>query len=288
VSLVGLCFGICLARLYPHHKHEPRHFILEWSLPRREAIALLSCDLDHLEKNSKEMSQKDIQLLRSISGEGCNIFWATTAVLQPLTAWGHGVSKWLHHCPCCEENAKCVFKGRRAIEMSFGVWRDMLEDLHNLQISGQAAVLLANLDVESRQDLVSMFNNCKKEMMWKFGQNLDFWDSLPYKLLGSLMHYLKGGDQSLLETCRKIAQGCCDKFDASTCYANSVVTELFLKPSGSFRQYVQLFAAGGEMHGDLFESLWQYASSLLVMKRLEGRHHLLNLRAPLLHFCAIS
>ena len=196
-------FGSCRCQI------NKRFDVLQWVIRRKEAFAFLLNDMEST-SGSKEMTQTELQMLVSIASSDTpdgRKFWGTALVIQVISDWGASVSKWLHSCACShhqteKEKQNCCLKGRRAVELSSGVWQDFINVLKSL--TGET---------EWADFLLRCFHDCKSMMEMRCYQCWSFWGEFPYAILQMCQHFI---DQSKTEDfSRKKAQELMQNFDSS-------------------------------------------------------------------------
>lgn len=208
-------------------------------------------------------------------------FWASAHAIQTLSNWGVAVSSWLHKCRCHHhkserERDSCHLKGRCGIELAAGAWKDFLVELEKLKLTNRTAEYLRKLEHESAQKLMESFQNCKQEMLFRSQQAWSYWDQLPHNILALGYHFLTGSaldENDSRERAKNLLyayDNCSDKSSLG------IVSWYFFS---KHRQDVLNWCIKGQgMTPCLTSLLMGYGTALIVMQRLEGRHHLINLR----------
>lgn len=260
-----------------------RHHTLEWVLARRAAFEFLLLDMEY-EHGNKELTSSEWEMLVDIvnpASAAHSKFWAYCLVIQCLSDWGVAISKWMHQCRCChhvtkKERDTCHMKGRCGIEMAMGTWKEFLSTLANLKLSPQAAEMLSRLDDETSQKLLRSFQDCKHEMEFRGKQAWSFWDCLPHKLLSMGHHFLTASLHDEQKS-RKRAVCLLEEYDSCTDKPSLGVVSWYVF-SRHRNDLLHWCVEEKPMSSNLRSILFGYCSSLLVMQRLEGRHHLVNIR----------
>lgn len=256
---------------------------------RKAAFEFLLADSESIETSgSKEMSSHELEMLVSISdptSPDSVKFWATAAVVQVLSEWGVATSVWLHGCMCYhhkndKERKGCHLKGRRAVELASGAWKTFRDDLEHLSLSTTALQALSTLqttskDVDYHDFLVNSFQECKAMMTFRSFQAWSWWSSLPFTVLQMGLHFV---DMNVPEdTSRNKAKELMKLYDDSADKTSLGVVSWMFFGHDTNRQYIQKWIRGKRLHEDLVYLLLGYSTALVVMQRLEGRHHLVNI-----------
>jgi hypothetical protein len=207
-----------------------------------------------------------------------------------LLSWSKYVSDWFHWCPCCPRDSKkrCQWRGRRLIECANGAVDLHLDKLHQLAIgnaSSQASVrahsALEAQDAHSpalAQLVRQGFANTKAGFALRYKQAASFLGEGPWRTLAVLEFVLPGkhSQQEMIDTCKERAR------QLQGLFADAV-SKLCLPQNylGAWQRWAEgvRTASGCDMDTSLFKLLVGYGSALLVMKRLEAKHHLVNIRA---------
>ena len=232
------------------------------------------------------------------------MFWA----VYRLEVWGFRVHSWLKGCPCPEhqgdsqqrkrkaqrngpepcngkENCKC--KGRRLIELASGQAQHFLRELQSLQLESfqPAAAALAKLRAigQSRlaDDVKEAFITAQRKVLLRFEQGSAYYSKFPWCVV-KLIYYIllpAGAERATAESSsRKQAAEWCHQYDAGQLEVRGTfASHLF---EGDYLVSMRRWGGGQDtaMNNDLFAELVGYGLSLVSMQRLEGRHHLVNLK----------
>ncbi len=233
------------------------------------------------------MTQTELQMLVSIASSETpdgRKFWGTALVIQVISDWGASVSKWLHSCACShheteKEKQVCYLKGRRAVELSSGVWQEFINVLKKLTLPQTVLATLSRLrdngETEWVDFLLRCFQDCKSMMEMRCYQCWSFWGEFPYAILQMCQHFI---DQSKTEDfSREKAQELLQIFDSSEQKSELGVPPWFFFGDAINRRDMIHWIQGGVLCSNLHELLVGYSTSLVVMQRLESRHHLVNI-----------
>lgn len=238
---------------------------------------------------SKELSSTEIDMLLEVanleSREALK-FWATVAVIQVLSDWGVWVSKWLHGCMCYhhtteKETKQCHLKGRRAVQLALGAWKTFCSDLKALNLTQPALSAIHKLEGHSTPEddyakfLIDSFQQCKASMELRAVQAWSWWGSLPFSVLEMCEHLV---DPNVSETkSRNRADELLRQYDSSDTKTSLGVVSWMFFGNEVNRKYIRKWIQGKPLHETVLHLLLGYATSLVVMQRLEGRHHLINI-----------
>jgi hypothetical protein len=259
-----------------------RHHTLGWIVARKEAFKFLLLDLEHSE-GCKDLTGPEWQMLIDIvnpESPEWSKFWATAFAIEVISNWGVAVSIWLHTCRCHhhsseKEREKCNLKGRCGIELALGAWKDFVTGLSNLKLSRKAVEIFRQLESGYEQKLVESFQQCKQEMALRCHQAWSFWDQLPHNILSLGYHFLSGSSVDENKS-RERAIQLLDQYESCSDKANLGVVPWYI--FSKHRQHIISWYHGMDMSPDLRSILMGYCTALIVMQRLEGRHHLVNMR----------
>jgi hypothetical protein len=183
-----------------------RFYVLDWVLPRREALYLL--DVGNLEP-SQDFSAKEIALMRSVLDPTVRSsleFWAWCHAIMLLAQWGHKASGRLHGCPChtheeyldMKVKDPCPLRGRNLLLLCSGLIREPCAELTVCDAGTPLAMsaVLSALQAHEGGDVVvsSLMNGvqtAKARMSQRLQQVTSYFDMLPYKTFGILWPFLK-------------------------------------------------------------------------------------------------
>ena len=215
----------------------------------------------------------------SSSSDGLR-FWATCFTIQGLSDWGVEVSIWLHATD--KEKASCNLKGRNALPLACGAWHHFAKSLQDCELSAKARMLHSQLkshvdhsDCGFADQLMGDFHDCRAMMLLRVRQAFSFWDELPFAVLRMGQHLVIPSvteDES-----RKAASELMSQYAAAPSKASLGVISWFFLGNRANKQHILTWLRGGPLHGDIVHELLSYSSSLVVMQRLESRHHLVNM-----------
>jgi hypothetical protein len=252
---------------------------------RRAAFAFLFTDAGFTD--SKEMTQHELEHLTSVSSldspDG-HKFWSTCMVVQVLSGWGASVSVWMHGCMCVhhkteKEKGRCTLKGRRGVEMASGKWRSFLAELKSLSLTPAALEAIARLrdcgQSEWGDFLMTSFQECKASVEMRCIQAWSFWGSLPYSILELASHFVNPNHPETASRSR--ARDLLETFDNQPGKSEFGFATWNIFGDPTSRGELVSWIEGQPLSNELRDLFIGYGSSLLVMQRLEGRHHLINL-----------
>ena len=108
-ALAGLFKSICPQ--FVEHRWEYLFETLEWVAPRKSALEFLklrdftnaAAERENPSRSEQHhLSSKHLELLSSLCDDGlaARRFWAMCGLCKILSDWGHGVTGFLHGCPC--------------------------------------------------------------------------------------------------------------------------------------------------------------------------------------------
>ena len=257
--------------------------MLLWVIRRRDAFVFLLADGDFA-TGSKEMTDSELELLTSISSldsaDGRK-FWATCLVVQVLSDWG---TLWLHGCACKhhetdKDRKHCSLKGRRAVELASGQWRGFVDNLKALSLTPAALKALSHLqdsgECEYKDFLVSSFQECKANMVMRCVQAWSFWSVLPFSLLELAKHFVDPAHPE--SASRERGKALLDAFDNQGSKTELGFPSWNMLGDPANRRDLKRWIKGGVLSTELRELLIGYSTSLVVMQRLEAKHHSVNL-----------
>ena len=271
------------------------HDTLKWLIHRRECFAFLSLGLEDI-RSCKELSTHEIDMIVQLSDNSAwsHKFWLTAELCKLLADWGTSVSVRLHQCPChsfdesqdpdpeAQQNQKlCRFKGRQSSAMAWGMWKGFLKDLEGVQFGGEAlrfAHLLSRMEAgpETVSELQKDFQACKSDMLLRAKQAWSFWDELPWSVL-KIPGFLWGVTTE--HDCRRAARVLVQDYSASASTSSmGVVAMRFLSDLGEFRGDIDAWINGNALAPRTKTQLLLYSSCLIVMQRLEAKHHYLHVQ----------
>ena len=241
-----------------------------------------------------------LALLASDPEERCK-FWGMFHAYYKLQAWGFDVYQFMHRCPCCPEHnaerakkkGRCPFAGRRMIELSAGKCQEFLHQLNSSTLlypavpessSGRTGTF------DNFQSLASKLPNyfwmvndaftlAKRKVALRFQQGTSFYTTFPWNIC-KLLNYVqqpRGTQRDRASSESKLfAQELLQSWSSGTLPSNTFASRFF---HGSLLSGLQHWASSDEpMQSSLLKELLSYGLSLVVMQRLESRHHLVNLR----------
>ena len=183
----------------------------------------------------------------------------------------------------------CRLAGRRLIELSCGkacVFLDELEAM-KLEASSQAAVSLRHLQTFGEEAsrfaerVKAGFSTAQRKIMLRFEQGSSYYSKFPWNIVKLLGYTVapKHQRQAEARNSRVFAAELCSLFDAGELqFAGTFAARFFTGPLFVALRAWACVGNEDDMDTRLFRELFAYGVSLVVMQRLEGRHHLVNLR----------
>ena len=213
-------------------------------------------------------------------------FWACFWAFYIIQAWGFNIQTWTHKCPCEESHGDgcCNMRGRRLIELADGKCDEFLRDLQGLLIEArpEAAKALQELEKLDAAE-AGMLRNCflmgKRGTEVRFRQSTSFYTTFPWnlpKLLSYILLPCESRDMGIRES-QKFAMSLVADFDGGLLQTNTYADKFF---AGELGQALRAWGLGNVtvMGEKLFHELLRYSLSLIVMQRLESRHHLVGMK----------
>ncbi len=280
-----------------------RFEVLEWLLPRKQALMYLAMDLDGAAP--ADFSAKEIKLLLSVLEEtpSANKFWSIGHLCHQLASWGASVSRLFHSCPLSTHGYElgrsgpsckdCLWKNRMATKLSQGAWlTEFSQMLLNTSV-GQAGKFLKRLESKDADFILDQYTQCKTAMAQRFLQVFSFWRELPWRLCAVAVHLFYMGDddeiaKDYVRVSKRFASECLDQWNrlqesgGRSGYAMFHMSKFFLDPlyPNGVQHYLYYWAHSTDevMPKPLSEALMQYASALTSMQMLEAEHHYLSQR----------
>ena len=229
-------------------------------------------------------------------------FWAMFWADYAIHAWGFKVYQYMHKCPqpcaACSEREKqkgqnkatksCPFVGRHMIELAGGKCEMFLRELEQLMLQGfsdtarKALLDLQELDAAQANLVEAGFDLAKRKVHLRFQQATSFYTHFPWSLC-KLLGYIKkpaGADRDAARArSREFALELLVAWDGGHLPTKTFASKFFELP---LLDDLKDWAHGGvgacAMRLRLFKELLSYSLSLVVMQRLESRHHLVNQR----------
>lgn len=202
--------------------------------------------------------------------EGCRCH---EAFLHGSGAWAERVRRYRKH------SANCVWKGRRAIEMSMGHADEITANIDGASDRWVQESLAAAPD-GARQQLRAMEASLKMSIVERLQSKFGFWRQLPHSLVG-IAGCLVG--VCSVERARSIARSCLAEYDEAVAagldHKLHRVSTHFLGSDSGLRSQVHAFAMG--VHGleafpQLQMELMGYAMVPCVSRRVEAVHSVIQ------------
>ena len=123
------------------------------------------------------------------------------------------------------------------------------------------------------------FATAKRMLEGRFKQYTSFLSQSPWNLVGLLEYLLPHVDSTQAKSCSKSrALKLLQDFDSGKLGDVGDVGDAFFGRNGKHRAALERWGRGMDtfMNQQLFRELVAYSSSLLVMQRLEAKHHLIH------------
>jgi hypothetical protein len=223
-------------------------------------------------------------------------FWALAYTMLVLCRWGHDVIGWLHGCWCHQDKESrdkhkkdtgkpCPWNGRRLIELSCGAAAGFINKLRSLTIARdkyaneKVESLKRNLYVSSAEQICLGFVTAKNMLEGRFIQLTSFLQEVPWNLVKLLRFVICGSDQVQ----QAVYDSRRDAFTSMSNYQAGRLTNIgdVGKKFFGHTEFSQGLIRWGRsldvhMNTNLFRELVSYSTSLLVMQRLEAKHHLVH------------
>lgn len=172
-------------------------------------------------------------------------------------------------------SAQCVWKGRRAVELSLGYADKMLNAIGSAT-DQHAREAMASAPPQARQEMLLLEQGLVAAIRERLERKLRFWRSLPYSLLG-----MAGCVLGVCALCQSkvVASKCLEEFDDAVrrglLHKLHRVAVLFLGEAGALRSQVLAFSLGPEpleAFPQLHAELLSYAFVPCVSRRVEAVH----------------
>jgi hypothetical protein len=226
-ALVGLFKTVCPQ--FVEHRWEYLFETLEWVAPRKSALEFLklrdftnaAAERENPSQNEQHhLSSKHLELLTSLCDDGvaARRFWAMCGLCKILSDWGHGVTGFLHGCPChdwkerpkkrmkkdveflekkeeADRQTNCPMSGRMAVPLAAGYPKSALQKLKseasNFPNHVQTAVQrLFEKDPDSANILLDNFRVAVSKLEFRMTQAFGYWNELPWVLLMIMQPYV--------------------------------------------------------------------------------------------------
>lgn len=178
------------------------------------------------------------------------------------------------------------------IEFSISGPDPFVRELQSISIEGDAAAVSALRLLRScggnAESVMEGFNTAKRMIEGRFRQYTSFLSQTPWNLV-SLLEYLLPCKKELVgavSRSRARALKILQDFDAGRLGDVGDVGKSFLGLRSKHRTSLERWGRGMDlyMNQQLFRELVAYATSLLVMQRLEAKHHLIHVACLVLEF----
>ena len=280
------------------HRWQFNFEVLRWITKRQQFFQYLQPQMISESRDDGDMGRDELAALTDMLKDEHSqaFFWAMAWLEYMVHSWGFSVSRWLHGCPChsalerSTENQDmkcCKWNGRRLIQVSEGKLLQFCNELLGMTVGDcsfarDALSKLKGIDMEAAMSLHNSFQISIKRVALRFKQAtsylVEFLWSLP-KLLGFTV---PNTDKELKKReSKEFARKLLEEFDSGKlkppCHFDR-----FFKPGEQLGQSLRFWASETDtcdvMPEALFTELVGYSACLLVMQRLEARHHLVSQR----------
>lgn len=269
--------------------------VLHW-ISSREQL------LQYLEPGSvsaiDDISSSEVEALKDLtSGDARHKFWALFWAFYLLQSWGFSVHKFMHACPCPHhrdlspaqlrkvlKQQPCPFNGRRMIDLACGACSLFHDELKSLQIQDHVRTFaalnsLARIDPEGARQVEHSFSTGKAAMMLRFRQGSSCYEQFPWNI-PKLLAFLVASQaerQTAVANSRDFACELVLAWNQKQLQRGTFADVFFEQGQPLARSLVRWSKASDHvMAKDLFQEVLSYSMALVVMQRLESRHHLVN------------
>lgn len=293
--------------VFLHHRWQYRFDVLSWVCEREQLLMLLdpgsvassrTREGEDDRPDQNDFTDADVEAIKLLYSDPSSLatFWALAYSMLLLCRWGHDLVAWLHGCwchptkECRKENKKktgkpCPWNGRRLIELSCGAAGGFVQALRVLAIE-RDKFAFEKLDVLRRQghnsiadQIVQGFVTAKRMLEGRYVQLTSFLQEVPWNLVKLLRFMVCNGDdvpRAINESRADAAKLLSDFASGKLVNIGDVGMQFINKPE--FVQSLRRWAKGLDIHmnNNMFRELVGYGTSLLVMQRLEAKHHLVH------------
>ena len=262
----------------------------------------------------EELSKAEGEGLRKLASDPQEraVFWSIFWTTYRIQSWGYGVHIWLHDCPCPAHRNKqktqkrkrsesdqqgvavdngwecCKLKGRRMIELAAGKANGFSSQLGQMQWENYepAAAAIRRLKAfgamqsETADAITRAFMVAKRKVMLRFDQGTSFYSSFPWSLVSLLQYVVEPSGQqraTAVVKSKRFAAELCQRFDSNQLPTSNFAGMFF---QGQLLESLRAWGTSESnvMDNELFHEILSFGLSLTSMQRLEGRHHLVNLK----------
>lgn len=286
--------GSMFDRTCPTYCKTRWHFafeVLHW-LSSREQL------LQYLEPGAvsaiDDISSSEVDALKELyQGDAQQKFWSLFWAFYILQKWGFSVHTYTHACPCPEHQdltkedrkrilkSPCALNGRRMINLACGACSAFHDDLKVLRLQDHprafsALTSLGHIDPEGARQVEHSFSSAKSAMMLRFSQGTSCYEQFPWNICRLLSFLLVSGQDrhTAIQQSRDFARELIQLYRDNKLQRNTFASIIF---EGRLRRALIEWSTGTEiMCKNLFHELLSYSMALVVMQRLESRHHLVN------------
>ena len=278
------------------HRWQYNFEVLRWLTKRQQFFQYLQPQMISENRDESDMGKEELVALTDMLADPhAHAFFWTMAWLEYIVhSWGFSVSRWLHGCMChssidldpnSEDVKCCKWNGRRLIQVAEGKLVQFRDELLALRVEThhfayQALQKLKELDALAANSLHNSFQTAIKRVGLRFTQATSYLMEFPWNLaslLGFIVPQPAGISKATkIQQSKTIAKNLLGDFEAGKIKTVGYFDRFFQndKPVGQSLRRWATETDCTHMPSDLFTELIGYSTSLLVMQRLEARHHL--------------
>ena len=288
--------------VFIQHRWQYRYEVLQWICEREQLLMLLDPatvkagrDREEDVSDENDFTDMDVEALRLLYADPTSsaTFWALAYSMLVLCRWGHEVIGWLHGCWCHPTKSQrdtlkkpCPWNGRRLIELSCGASAKFIHRLRGLTIARDK---YASDEMEKLKDMPNGVSSAdqigpgfvtgKQMLEGRLLQLSSFLQEVPWSLAKLLRFLICDPDETTTAVAESRTQAAIlvDHFNSGRLSNIGDVGKKFLGNIELSRGLVR-WGKNLDVHMStfLFRELVSYATSLLVMQRLEAKHHLVH------------
>ena len=267
--------------------------VLHWVAGRKQLIEYLEPASIHsvVGGGQSDITAAEAKAFRDLGDPNQRArFWACFWCYFTLQEWGFKVQTWMHGCPCHDpdddKSTGCPFRGRRLIEFACGQRSLFLHELHRLvpdahQCTADALRALSAIDPNAVAVLRASFDVSKRFMYIRYEQSTAFYEKYPWcitRLLEFILPGSAGNREAKIRDSKMFAGQLLTSFQDGKVSRDTYATKFFENHLGSALKDWAQSPHDQDMDNSLFKEVLSYSLSLLVMQRLESRHHLVGLK----------
>lgn len=236
---------------------------------------------------SDDLTASESAAFRGLANkERRDIFFALFWCYLILLRWGFKVQTVIHQCPCPDRGAdeeahkQCPFNGRQLIRLASGLANDFSKELRSLcpECCDNAIQALNQLAADVAATIRQAFQHAKQKMLLRFDQGTRYYSEYPWNIVRLLQYVLVPAEKRLAAV--KQSQAFARELlnDHRQGHFPKTFADMFF--SGSLGYSLEEWCKGVStvMGNTLFKKLLSYGLALVVMQRLESRHHLVSLK----------